>query len=332
MTSHELTVTEARAQLADLVNRVAYSGDRIVLTRHGRPMAVLVPVDAAEALAASDDAGSEAPTIEQLPGCWKPHNSTTASPPARPCPRPRVNPGTRPVARNVVSGTDSPLINVHGRPGLGHNRDYLLLWTGGAVSLLGSQMSMVAYPLVALALTGSPTKAGFVGTSALLGQMVFRLPAGALVDRHDRRRTMLVADALRGLVILGVTVALVLGALGLPLLVVAAFTENAMGEFFRPASTAAVRRVIDPAQMPEAVSRSEARSYGATIVGPPLGGLLYGLAQYLPFAADAASYIYSFVSTFLVRTPMQPEPPATTEPQRIITQLTGGVRRALVVG
>jgi prevent-host-death family protein len=67
MTSHELTVTEARAQLADLVNRVAYSGDRIVLTRHGRPMAVLVPVDAAEALAASDDAGSEAPTIEQLP-------------------------------------------------------------------------------------------------------------------------------------------------------------------------------------------------------------------------------------------------------------------------
>ena len=233
---------------------------------------------------------------------------------------------TRAVAPNVVPGADRPLINVHGPPGLGHNRDYLLLWTGGAISLLGSQMSMVAYPLVALALTGSPTKAGFVGTSALLGQMVFRLPAGALVDRHDRRRTMLVADALRGLVILGVTVALVLGALGLPLLVVAAFTENAMGEFFRPASTAAVRRVIDPAQMPEAVSRSEARSYGATIVGPPLGGLLYGLAQYLPFAADAASYIYSFVSTFLVRTPMQPEPPATTEPQRIITQLTGGVR------
>jgi MFS family permease len=154
-------------------------------------------------------------------------------------------------------------------------------------------MSMVAYPLVALALTGSPTKAGLVGTFALLGQMVFRLPAGALVDRHDRRRMMLVADALRGVVILGVAVALVVGALGLPLLVVAAFVENATGEFFRPASTAAVRRVIDPAQMPEAVSKSEARSYGATIAGPPLGGLLYGVARYLPFAADAASYIYS---------------------------------------
>jgi len=225
-----------------------------------------------------------------------------------------------------VPGYESPHTNVRGPPGLGHNRDYLLLWTGGAVSMLGSQMSMVAYPLVALALTGSPTKAGLVGTFALLGQVVFRLPAGALVDRHDRRRVMLIADSLRGLVILGVVLALVTGALGLPLLIVAAFTENAMGEFFRPASTAAVRRVIDPAQMPEAVSKSEARSYGATIAGPPLGGLLYGVAHYVPFAADAASYIYSFMATFFVRTPMRPEPPPTTEPERIITRLTGGVR------
>ena len=233
---------------------------------------------------------------------------------------------TNRAARSVVSGSESPFTNVHGPLGLGHNRDYLLLWTGGAVSLLGSQMSMVAYPLVALALTGSPTKAGLVGTFALLGQMVFRLPAGAFVDRHDRRKTMLLADALRGVVVLGVAIALAVGALGLPLLVIAAFAENAMGEFFRPASTAAVRRVIDPVQMPEAVSKSEARSYGATIAGPPLGGLLYGVAQYVPFAADAASYIYSFISTFLVRTPMRPEPPPTTEPERIITQLTAGVR------
>lgn len=233
---------------------------------------------------------------------------------------------TNRVARSVVSAYESPHADVRGPPGLGRNRDYLLLWTGGAVSLLGSQMSMVAYPLVALALTGSPTKAGLVGTFALLGQMVFRLPAGALVDRHDRRRMMLVADALRGVVLLGLAVALVAGALSLPLLIVAAFTENAMGEFFRPASTAAVRRVIDPAQMPEAVSRSEARSYGATIAGPPLGGFLYGVAQYVPFAADAASYIYSFISTLLVRTPMRPEAPPSAQPGRIISQLTGGVR------
>lgn len=63
----ELPVTEARAQLADLVNRVAYSGDRIVLTRHGRPMAVLVSVDTAEAVADSDAAVSDASTVEQLP-------------------------------------------------------------------------------------------------------------------------------------------------------------------------------------------------------------------------------------------------------------------------
>lgn len=211
-------------------------------------------------------------------------------------------------------------------PGLRHNRDYRLLWTGGAVSLLGSQMSAVAYPLLVLAQTGSATKAGLVGTSTLLAQTVFRLPAGALVDRWDRRKTMLAADALRGAVLAGVALALVFGVLSFVQLVAAAFVENALGELFRPAATAAVRRVIDPAQMANAISKTEARSYGATIVGSPVGGFLFSLARSLPFAADALSYGYSFLSTLLVRAPMQPQLPEDANRIGLVGQLTGGVR------
>jgi MFS family permease len=214
---------------------------------------------------------------------------------------------------------------------LAGNWDYLLLWSGGTVSLLGSQISGVAYPLVVLALTGSATKAGIVGTAALVGRLSFRLPAGHLADRWDRRRTMLGADAARGAVLAGIAVAAGFGVLGFPLLIAAAFIENGLGELFRPASTAALRRVVDPDDMAAAVSRLEARSYATSIGGPPLGGLLFGLGRFLPFAADAASYAYSLVSTLLVRTPMAVEP---TEHERLTGRLTAGMRwiwsRALI--
>ena len=63
------------------------------------------------------------------------------------------------------------------------NRDFLLLWSGSAVSVLGSTASTVAYPLLVLAITGSPPTLGSPGSSRLLPMLIFQLPAGALVDR-----------------------------------------------------------------------------------------------------------------------------------------------------
>jgi MFS family permease len=187
-------------------------------------------------------------------------------------------------------------------------------------------MSGIAYPLLALALTGSATAAGLIGTTVLVGQMLFRLPAGALVDRWDRRKTMLGADALRGAVLASVATTLALGVLNFSYLVAAAFVEAALGELFRPASSAAVRRVVEPTKMATAIARFEARSYGAAVAGPPLGGLLFSLGRAFPFAADAISYACSFVSTWFVRTPMAVDPPCRLGNPTHLSQLTGGLR------
>ena len=81
------------------------------------------------------------------------------------------------------------------RPGpLRGNRDFLLLWTAGTASGLGSQLTLVAYPLLVLSLGGTATQAGLVGTVGLLTRTLLRLPAGALADRWDRRRVMLGCD------------------------------------------------------------------------------------------------------------------------------------------
>ncbi|MGH3047445.1 MAG: MFS transporter [Gaiellaceae bacterium] len=66
---------------------------------------------------------------------------------------------------------------------LRRNRDFQLLWSGQAVSVLGSRMSSIAYPLLVLALTGSPAKAGIVGFAGTIPYFLAPLVAGVLVDR-----------------------------------------------------------------------------------------------------------------------------------------------------
>src|SRR5580698_2157873 len=90
---------------------------------------------------------------------------------------------------------------------LRRNRDFQLLWGGQAVSLLGSQTSKIAYPLLVLAMTGSPAKAGIAGFAAMLGYLLFPLLAGSIADRCNRKRLMISCDAIRLLAVGSIAVA-----------------------------------------------------------------------------------------------------------------------------
>jgi MFS family permease len=206
---------------------------------------------------------------------------------------------------------------------LSRNRDFVLLWVGQTLSLIGSQSSWVAYPLLVLALTGSAARAGIVGFASWLPYLLFQLPAGALVDRWDRRRTMLACDALRALALTSVAVAVPLGVVTFVQLVVVAFVERTLTIFFAPAESAALSRIVPSERMSEAVARNDAREYTATLLGPPLGGVLYGISRLAPFAADAASYALSLAGVALLRTPLAPEPRART---RLRADVAEGVR------
>src|SRR4051812_10983165 len=92
------------------------------------------------------------------------------------------------IAENESGGTSEPLRR---------NRDFVLLWSANFTSTLGAQVSSLAYPLIALELTGSAVQAGLIGSASIVTHIVFRLPAGALVDRWNRRRTMLTCDLVR---------------------------------------------------------------------------------------------------------------------------------------
>jgi predicted MFS family arabinose efflux permease len=86
----------------------------------------------------------------------------------------------------------------------------------------------------------------------------------------------------------------------------------------------AIRNVVPLAQVPEATARNEARGAAVSLIGPPIGGALYGLSRSLPFFADAISYLLSFAGVWLIRKPMQEK---RTEPHgHPVKELIEGVR------
>ncbi|GCD90561.1 MFS transporter [Nocardioides sp. LS1] len=185
---------------------------------------------------------------------------------------------------------------------LARNHDFSVLWVGQTVSELGSAVSMFVFPLLAFALTHSPVQAGLVEAAHLLGMCAALLPAGVLADRTDRQRVMRMASAAGVLLYASLVVAGLMHALTIPHLVVVALLTGVATGCFGPAETSAVRAVVSTEELPTALSQNQARQHVASLVGGPIGGLLYGVTRWLPFAADALSFAVSWVMLGRIRT------------------------------
>ncbi|HWF51227.1 MAG TPA: MFS transporter [Solirubrobacteraceae bacterium] len=192
-----------------------------------------------------------------------------------------------------------------GSVALHRNREFMLLWGGQTLSELGSQISLIAYPLLVLALTGSPAKAGLVGFARALPIAVLSLPAGALVDRVNRKLVMVGCDGVRALSLAALSISLALGSAPYASIIAVALVDGSAFVFSYVAERGALRHVVAPEQLSEAVARNESRLFVAMLAGPPLGGLLFGLGRAIPFVVDAISYAVSSVSTLLIRSSFQ---------------------------
>jgi predicted MFS family arabinose efflux permease len=189
---------------------------------------------------------------------------------------------------------------------LRRNRDFVLLWLGAGISVLGDRAATVSYPLLML-WHGSPTQAGLVSFAGLLPMLLIQLPAGVVVDRLDRRRTMIVCDV-AGLLAMGsLGVALWNGMLWLPHMLTVAFVGGTAAIFYRLAERAAVRNVVELGQVPSALAQNEARARAAGLLGQPLGTAMYGLARWTPFVFAALGHLVALLSLLFIRRKFQAE-------------------------
>ena len=188
---------------------------------------------------------------------------------------------------------------------LRRNRDFVLLQIGQLLSSAGTSSSSIAFPLLVLAVTHSPAKAGIVAFARSVPSVLFALPAGLAADRWSRRRLMIAADGVRVLAIGSLGVTILLDRIVFWEVVAVAFVEGSGSAVFFGARPGALRAVVPARQLPAAAATETGRQAVVRLAGPPLGGALFGLARALPFLVDAVSYAFSSLSLLAMRTPFQ---------------------------
>ncbi|WJK41702.1 MFS transporter [Solwaraspora sp. WMMA2056] len=201
-------------------------------------------------------------------------------------------------------------------------RDFRLYWIAGAVDQLGSQTSGIVFPLVTLAVTGSPAAAGLVGALALAGRLAAAPVAGVLADRLPRKQMMVVSLVVAAVVMATLFAGVAVGAVTLALLAGAAFVEGVAQSGYEAAGAGSIRRVL-PADDKLALSRLEARNHAVQVVGPVIGGALYQLGRWVPFLVDAVSYVVSACLVSAIRTDLTP---VRAERTSFLADLRNGLR------
>jgi MFS family permease len=174
------------------------------------------------------------------------------------------------------------------------------LWLAQSISQIGTQVTLLALPLVAILVLGAtPFEVAALGAVEFLPFLLFTLPAGAWVDRLPRRRILVVADLGRAAILALIPAASALGILAMWQLYVAAFAAGVLTVFFEIAYQAILSELVDRDRLAEGNSRLETSRSAAQVLGPGLGGFLVGLLT-APVAilVDALSYLGS--AAFLI--------------------------------
>jgi MFS family permease len=181
------------------------------------------------------------------------------------------------------------------------NRTFRRLLGASSVSMLGSHITTIAYPLLVLHLTGSPFTAGCAVFAATAPSILAYIPAGALVDRWSPRRAMLLSEFGRAVAIAIVALTLALGKPIVPLLMAVAVIEGVLEVFSRLAERRYLGSLVERDQISSALVHTEARNHVVLVAGRPLGGLLFGIGPIFPFLADFFSFVYSVTTLFGIK-------------------------------
>jgi MFS family permease len=181
--------------------------------------------------------------------------------------------------------------------------DRALRWLlgGSAVSMLGSRVTSIAYPMLILYLHGSPVTAGLAVAAANAPSVLLYLPAGALVARWDPRETLLAAEVGRAIAIGGIVVMLAAHWANLWLIILVAVMEESLEVFSQLADRRCLQGLVDQERVRSAEASMEMRTHLAVLFGRALGGALFGVQACLPFVFDALSFVPSVGSLAVIR-------------------------------
>ncbi len=202
----------------------------------------------------------------------------------------------------------------------------MLLWSGQTVSGMGSAVTQIALPLLAIvALKASTVEVGLLTAATTIAFAVIALPAGVFVDRNSKRSIMIGCDILRFMILGSIPVAAALGALTIVQLYVVAIAAGVCTVFFDVSYMSYLPSLIRAEHLMDANGKLTTTSAFASLGGPSLGGglvALFGAAGAI--TADAISYAVSVISLLEIKT--REEPPVRRADETLRSQIAEGMR------
>lgn len=192
------------------------------------------------------------------------------------------------------------------------HRQFRYLWTAGVITQLGQWFQSVAIGWLALNLTNSPSFVGKVGFASGVPILLLSFPAGAMLDRIDRRRALLATQIIGAILALGIAFINWQGWIQPWHLLLAAVLNGVLLAIVQPATQTLAPALVPREDLPNALALSSAGNSSTRIIGPSLAGALIGILGIAGcYLAQAATFIGAAAMTGLVRVPREGKPGVT---------------------
>jgi Transmembrane secretion effector len=170
-------------------------------------------------------------------------------------------------------------------------RDFRLLWASEAVSVVGDQFQLVALSWLVISVTGSGLALGTVLIAVAVPRALLLVPLGVVADRRPPRSLMLVAHVVRGGIVAVLAVLASQGAASVPVLAGLGVLFGAADAIYMPAQQAFLPSAVERGRLPSANALLQGTFQLASIVGPPLAGIVIAVAGTgAAFAVDTVSF------------------------------------------
>ena len=205
--------------------------------------------------------------------------------------------------------------------------EYRKLWAASTVSNLGDGVTVVAGPLLVASLTRDPVLVAGIAFAQRVPWLLFSLVSGALVDRLDRRRLMVVVDVFRMVLFGFLGLAVLMDFVSIPLLYAVFFFMGTAETLFDTASVSILPAVLQR----DCLEKANGRLLGGQIVSnelaaPPLGGFLFAVAASVPFFLDAGTFAAAAALVLFMRGNFRVERQEGTPPTTLRAEISEGIR------
>ena len=193
---------------------------------------------------------------------------------------------------------------------LRYDRDFRLLWSGQAISIVGRMVTSVVLPYQVYTLTGDLLALGALSLVQLVPILAFSLGGGAVADAMDRRRLLLVTQLGLAATSLALALLAMVPSPSVAAIFVVAFVAAGLGAVDQPARASAIPRLVPPERLPAAISMNQLVFNGAAVVGPAVGGILLATVGVAAgYLVDVATFGAAIIAVLMIA-PIPPAPGA----------------------